>query len=152
MAKCGLRYPIFNKKFNKNKFMRTREISSALRKVFLKGGSMSLSLYQKELAEHIDEWYEELKQDQENLAYVVTEKDGDVAMLIIDQDKNIYVNEDARAKLAVVWAKNYINNMNLLLPSIVDRIDEYGLAIDGIMIMKRNNRSKAIGMGRKWVN
>ncbi|MEI6065206.1 MAG: hypothetical protein WCQ26_11480, partial [Pseudanabaena sp. ELA748] len=71
MAKYGLRYPIFNKKI-----MRTREISSALRKVFLKGATMSLSLYQEELAENINEWYEELQQDQENFAYVITEKDG----------------------------------------------------------------------------
>ena len=40
--------------------MRTREISSALRKVFLKGATMSLSLYQEKLAENIDKWYEEL--------------------------------------------------------------------------------------------
>ena len=131
--------------------MRTREISSALRKVFLKGASMSLALYQEKLEEHIDEWYEELKSDREHFAFVVTEKDGDVAMLIMDQDKNIYVNEDARTKIAEIWGKNYTNNTNLLLPDMIDRIDEYGLAIDGIVVVNRTKRSKAIGMGKKWV-
>ena len=132
--------------------MRTREISSALRKVFLKGATMSLSLYQEKLAENIDKWYEELKQDRENFVYVVTEKDGDVAMVIIDEAKNICINEDARAKLAKVWAKNYIKNINLMLPGIADRIDEYGLAIDGVVVVKMNSRSKAIGMGKKSGN
>jgi len=112
---------------------------------------MSLALYQEKLEEHIDEWYEELKSDREHFAFVVTEKDGDVAMLIMDQDKNIYVNEDARTKIAEIWGKNYTNNTNLLLPDMIDRIDEYGLAIDGIVVVNRTKRSKAIGMGKKWV-
>ena len=113
---------------------------------------MSVALYQEKLAEHIDEWYEELVQDQENLVYVVTEKDGDVAMLIIDKNKNIYVNEDAKANLEKVWGRNYISNTNLLLPDMVDRIDEYGLAIDGVVILQHNKRAKAIGMGKKSGN
>jgi hypothetical protein len=34
---------------------------------------------------------------------------------------------------------------------MIDRIDEYGLAIDGIVVVNRTKRSKAIGMGKKWV-
>ena len=58
--------------------MGTREISKALRKALLKDESMSQALYEDRLVEHIDEWYEGLKADRENLAIVLTVRDEEV--------------------------------------------------------------------------
>jgi hypothetical protein len=129
--------------------MGTREISNSLRKALLQEESMSLSLYQDKLAEHIDEWYEELTAESGDCAFVITVRDGDVAMTMIDKDKNIYVNEEARDQLSKLWAKNYVKNAKFLLPRMADHINEYGLAITGIAIVKTPKRSKAIGMGKR---
>ena len=113
---------------------------------------MSLLLYQEKLVEHIDEWYEGLKDDRENFVLVITERAGDVAMIMIDKDKNVYVNEEARDQLSKVWAKNYTKNTKFLLPGIADHINEYVFSITGITVKKTPKRSKAIGMGKKFSN
>ena len=58
---------------------RVREIANALRKALLKDGDMELSLYKSKLEEHVDEWYEGLKDDYESFVFVVTEDSGNVA-------------------------------------------------------------------------
>jgi hypothetical protein len=129
--------------------MGTREISKALRKALLKDESMSQALYEDRLVEHIDEWYEGLKDDRENLAIVLTVRDEEVAMVMIDQDKNILVNEEAKDKLSKMWTKNFPKNMQFLIPGMADHINEAVFSITGIAIVKTRKRSKAIGMGQR---
>lgn len=128
---------------------RVREIANALRKALLKDGDMELSLYKSKLEEHVDEWYEGLKDDCESFVFVVTENSGDIAMIMIDQNKTVYVNEEARAKLSELWMKNYIKNMKFLISRMADDIDYASISIIGFVIPKKSNRQKAIGMGRK---
>lgn len=128
---------------------RVREIANALRKALLKDGDMELSLYKSKLEEHVDEWYEGLKDDCESFVFVVTENSGDIAMIMIDQNKTVYVNEEARAKLSESWMKNYIKNIKLLISRMADDIDYASISIIGCVIQKESNRQKAIGMGRK---
>lgn len=132
--------------------MGTREISRALRKALLKNEPMSLALYQDKLVEHIDEWYEGLNADQESLAIVLTARDEEVAMVMIDQDKNIHVNEEAKDKLLKMWTKNFTKNMQFLIPGMADHINEAVFSITGITVVKAPKRSKAIGMGKKFSN
>lgn len=128
---------------------RVREIANALRKALLKDGDMELSLYKFKLEEHVDEWYEGLKDDYESFVFVVTEDSGNVAMILISQNKTVYVNEEARAKLSELWIKNYIKNIKFLISRMADDIDYASISIIGCVISKKSNRQKAIGMGRK---
>jgi hypothetical protein len=131
--------------------MRIREISKALRIAMLQEGSMDTSLYQDILSGHVEEWYEELIAEQGDCVFVIAERDENIAMVMIDKDKNILMNESGRAQLTKIWMKNYVKNMKFLLPNLADRIDEYGFAITGITIQKSPKRSKAIGMGKKSI-
>ncbi|PZO40507.1 MAG: hypothetical protein DCF19_11430 [Pseudanabaena frigida] len=128
---------------------RIREISNGLRKALLQGESMELSLYKSKLEGHIDEWYEELTADRGDFVFIVTEQAFSVAMITIDKDKNIHINEEAREQLSKIWAKNYIKNLKFLLPKMAEHINEYGLSITGITIKKAPKRAKAIGMGKR---
>lgn len=147
---------VFNVTITKrlNKSMGTREISSALRKALLKGeNNMSLALYQDKMVKHIDEWYEGLKTDRENYAIVLTERAGELAMAIIDKDKNIYVNEEAKDKLSKIWTKNYTKNIKFLIPMMADHINEAVFSITGVSVIEKTpKRSKAIGMGQRFTN
>ncbi|MBD2175679.1 hypothetical protein H6F42_01935 [Pseudanabaena sp. FACHB-1998] len=129
--------------------MRIREISKALRKALLQEGSMDTALYQDKLSGHVEEWYEELMADEGSFVFVIAEREENIAMVMIDKDKNILMNEAGREKLAKVWAKNYVKNTKFLISDLADRINEYGLAITGITIKKIPQRTKAIGMGKK---
>jgi hypothetical protein len=133
--------------------MGTREISSALRKALLKGeNNMSLALYQDKMVKHLDEWYEGLKDDREDLLFVITEMAGEIAMVVIDKNRNIYVNEESKEYLSKIWTKNYTKNIKFLIPMMADHINEAVFSITGVSIIKTPKRSKASGMGRRFIN
>jgi hypothetical protein len=71
---------------------------------------------------------------------------------MIDKDKNIYVNEEAKDYLLKIWTKNYAKNMQLLIPGVADHINEAVFSITGVSIIKTPKRSKAIGMGKRFLN
>jgi hypothetical protein len=133
--------------------MGTREISSALRKALLKGeNNMSLALYQDKMVKHLDEWYEGLKDDREDLLFVITEMAGEIAMVVIEKNRNIYVNEESKEYLSKIWTKNYTKNIKFLIPMMADHINEAVFSITGVSIIKTPKRSKASGMGRRFIN
>ncbi|MGV2434051.1 MAG UNVERIFIED_CONTAM: hypothetical protein LVT10_03395 [Anaerolineae bacterium] len=80
--------------------MKQKKIANTLRKALLEDGKMERTLYEYELEEHIDYWYEGLKSHREQFVFAITENTGHVAMVLITPDKTIYVNEEAREKLS----------------------------------------------------
>ena len=76
---------------SKNKTVRKKKIANLLRKTLLQGGKMEHALYEHELEEHIDYWYEGLKTDRDEFVFAVTENSGDVAMVLITADKTVYI-------------------------------------------------------------
>jgi len=129
--------------------MGIREISSGLRKTLLQAENMSLSLYEEKIAVDIDGWYNRLKADGEDYVLLITEKSGDIAMALIGKDKNIYVNEEARAQLSKMWGKNFTKEVKFLIPRIADDIDGYIVSVIGITVQITSKRLKAIGMGQR---
>jgi hypothetical protein len=81
----------------KNPLM-SKKIESLLRKALLEEGKMEYSLYEYELEEHVDYWYDGLKADRDDFVFAVTENSGHVAMVLILPDKTVLVNEAARTK------------------------------------------------------
>jgi len=71
--------------------MKKRKIANTLRKALLQDGKMERALYEYELEEHLDYWYEGLKSDRDQFVFAITENSGDVAMVLITPDKTIYV-------------------------------------------------------------
>ena len=83
-----------------------KRIEKVLTTALLDDGEMIHALYEYDLAKHIDEWYEGLLADKEQIVFVVTENNGHVAMVLITEDKTIYINEEAREKLKARWRPN----------------------------------------------
>jgi len=77
----------------------SKRIEKLLRKALTQNGEMAEALYNYELAEHIDYWYEGLKADQNEFVFAITKNSGDTAMVLITKEKKIYINEVARDKL-----------------------------------------------------
>jgi hypothetical protein len=112
--------------------MRKNEISNLLHRALLQGGKMEYALYEHELEEHIEYWYEGLKADRDEFVFAVTESSGDVAMVLITEDKTVYVNEDAREKLCRLWSKAYETNIAFLIPMMADELASDIIAVNGV--------------------
>lgn len=107
------------------------KIENCLLKALLLDGAMAYGLYEHELVEHVDYWKESLKKDNDDFVFVVTVNNGDVAMLLITKNDELYINEEARKKLKLFWKTNYQTNINLLLPNMVKDLSNDCFALTG---------------------
>lgn len=109
-----------------------KKIQNLLRKALLQDAKMEYELFEYELKEHLNYWYKGLKADQEELVFAVTENSGYVAMVLITKEKNIYVNEDAKEKLAELWRDLYKKNMEHLIPKMADDLANCIISVNGV--------------------
>ena len=113
---------------------RAKRIEKLLRKALIQNGAMVYALYEHELVEHIDYWYDGLVADRNEFVFVVTENSGDTAMVLISKEKDIYVNEEAREKLLELWGPAYQVNMKVLIPVMAKELADDILAVNGVSI------------------
>jgi hypothetical protein len=112
--------------------MRKREIANLLNEALLQDGKMEHALYEYELEEHIEYWYEGLKADRDEFVFAVTENSGHVAMVLITREKTVYVNEEAREKLLEFWPKTYNTNMKQLIPMMAEELANDIISVNGV--------------------
>ncbi len=110
----------------------SKEIATLLHKALLQDDKMEYSLYEFELEEHIDCWYEGLKADQDEFVFAVTENSGHVAMVLIMPDKTVFVNESAKAKLSEFWQSNYSINLKRLIPMMAKELVNDTIFVNGV--------------------
>ncbi|MCB0197726.1 MAG: hypothetical protein KDJ65_37625 [Anaerolineae bacterium] len=112
----------------------TERIEKELRKALIQNGEMTAALFDYELAEHIDYWYEGLKSDRNEFVFAVTENEGHTAMVLITKEKIIYVNEMARKKLAKLWGEKYQSNIKILIPGMAYQLAHNIIAVNGVTL------------------
>jgi hypothetical protein len=115
--------------------MRKREIANLLHTALLHDGKMEHALYEYELEEHIECWYEGLKADRDEFVFAVTENSGDVAMVLITKEKMVYTNEDAREKLSEFWPETYNANMKHLIPMMAEELAKGIICVNGVKVV-----------------
>jgi predicted metal-dependent hydrolase len=125
--------------------MKSKQIEMLLHKALLEEGEMAQSLYEYELEEHIDYWYEGLKADRDDFVFAVTENSGHVAMVLIMADKTVLINEVARAKLSDFWQHNYRANMEKLIPMMAKDLADDTLYVNGVRIIDRKRTKRVWG-------
>lgn len=102
-------------------------------RALLEDGPMSKALFEEELQDQMDEFLKSKQEDQDDFFFAVTESNKQVAMLLIDGDDTIYVNEEARAALRKFWRKSvYEHNMLMLIPQMVDELSEGYYFVTGV--------------------
>ena|SRR6266498_4562361 len=102
-------------------------------RALLNNGAMSKSLFEEELKEQIDEFLKSKQEDKDDYFFAITERNNHVAMLLIDRDDNIHVNEEARAMLKTFWKGSvYKDNMLMLLPQMVNELSEGYYFVTGV--------------------
>ncbi|MDU9048871.1 MAG: hypothetical protein Q3M30_08455 [Candidatus Electrothrix sp. Rat3] len=111
------------------------EIKILLYNALVKGGKMPYSLYEYDMEEHIDYWYQGLIKDKDDFVFIVNENSGHVAMVLITLDKKLYINEDGRKKLQEIWPKTYDDNMKRLIPKMADDLANNIISVNGVKAM-----------------
>jgi hypothetical protein len=102
-------------------------------RALLDDGAMSKALFKEELQDQTDEFLKSKQEDGDDYFFAITERDNQVAMLLIDKDDKVHVNEDARAVLKTYWQKSvYDDNMLMLLPQMVDELNEGYYFVTGV--------------------
>ncbi len=114
------------------KKMSKRKIVNTLTKALLHGGEMNHMLYESEVEMHIEDWYESIKEDQDEFAFAILEDGDQIAMVIIMRDKTVYVNEAARQKLTELWPTTYNNNLQQMIPMIADILADGVIFFTGV--------------------
>lgn len=112
--------------------MSKKIIEKNLVKALLKDGRMAYALYQYELEEHVDEYIKSKQDDKDDYFFAVTEHTNDVAMLLIDENNKVHVNEKARALLKKFWNKSYEHNMKIMIPHMADELSKGFLSVNGV--------------------
>ena len=109
-------------------------IENALRKALLLNGEMSDGLFRYELEEHVDFWKKNMKKDKDEFLFVVTENNGDVAMLLMTNTNELFTNEIARQKLHEFWDENNVYNYNIefLLPIMTEQLEDDIISVNGV--------------------
>ena len=115
-----------------------QQIEKNLRKALLLDGEMNYALYEFELKEHIDYWKKGMYRDKEEFLFVVTENNGDVAMLLITERDELIINENARHILQLLWNVKdiYKKNIERLLPVMAEQLENGILSVNGVKTQK----------------
>ena len=114
--------------------MRRKIIERNLRKALLDDGPFAMALFEYELHEHIAEYIVSKQTDGDKYFIAVTEHTNDVAMLLIDEEDAIHINEKARAVLKKLWQKSYRENLELLIPDMARTLDDGYLWSGGVQV------------------
>ena len=112
--------------------MNRKTITQNLEKALLDDGPLAIELFEYALKEHVDDYLQSRKRDNDKYFFAVTEHTNDVAILMIDEEENIYINEDARELLKKLWKDEYQENIRTLIPQIATQLDAGYLFAAGV--------------------
>ncbi|MBI3231458.1 MAG: hypothetical protein HYZ51_00015 [Candidatus Doudnabacteria bacterium] len=107
------------------------QITSCLYNALILDEKMEYRLYEYEIEDLLPIWKEELITDPKEFIFVVTVNMGDVAMVLLTKNGEIFINEDARDKLKAIWKKHYTNSIKTLLPTMVKKLMNDELPVIG---------------------
>ncbi len=120
--------------------MSKKTIADNLKRVLLDDAPFAQALFDYELREHIEEYLESKHTDQDRYFFAITEHSNDVAMLLIDEQDGVHINEEARAVLRALWRDAYSNNIRRLIPKMVQDLSAEYLFVNHRPQMQRDRR------------
>lgn len=112
--------------------MSKSKITKNIKKALLQDGKMEHRLYEFELLSLVDDLKESLAEDKDEYMFALTERGGDVAMVLIEPSGDIYINEEAREKLKALWPKAYEHNIKKLTPYFVNELISERIPVQGV--------------------
>ena len=115
--------------------MSKKTIANNLKRVLLDDAPFVQALFDYELREHIEEYLESKHTDKDRYFFAITEHTNDVAMLLIDEQDTVHINEGARAVLRTLWRDAYPKNVQRLTPKMVQDLQAGYLFAAGVKVV-----------------
>ncbi|MDM8555898.1 hypothetical protein QUF75_14290 [Desulfococcaceae bacterium HSG7] len=112
--------------------MTIKNIKNLLEQALISDGEMRHELYEYELEDLLDELTVSLIEDKNEFIFAVTEHSGDVAMVLVEKSKKIYINESARNRLKKLWRAAYSHNMKRMIPDFAKQLNDDTIPINGV--------------------
>ena len=103
-----------------------------LRQVLLEGEPFAFALFEYELEENLDFYVSSRSKDMDKYFMAITENSNDVAMILVNENNQVLVNDSARKELQDYWGNNYENHINKLIPQIAKALAQDLIYITGI--------------------
>jgi hypothetical protein len=122
--------------------MSKKNIQRNLKKALLDGGPLAQALFEFELEEHVEEYMKSKQEDNDEFFFSITEHSGDVAMLLIDKDDQLHINENACEMLEKIWGDAYKPNIQRLLPDMAGQLNDGYLFTAGVKYIDTDKTSK----------
>ncbi len=116
--------------------MTVRTIRQRLEQALLRNGPMRDELYALELEGLLDDLKASMAHDQDEYIFAVTENNGDVAMVLVEQSGHVHSNERARTKLQALWPAAYERNMQRLIPAFAQQLHAGDIPINGVKTVR----------------
>lgn len=121
--------------------MRKKIIEKNLKKVLLEGVDFSQALFEFDLEARIEAYLQSKHEDGDKYLFVIAEKSNEIAMMLIDENDEVHVNEEARALLMKLWqGENYKNNVLLFIPDIANELDKGNHYFVGVKVAERGHK------------
>jgi hypothetical protein len=114
--------------------MTAKKIAKLLKQALLEEGEMEYALYERELAEFVDDLKASMASDNDDYIFTMTENRGHVAMLLIEKSGAVHINEHARKRLQILWPLAYESNMQQFIPDFAQQLSEGELPINGVKV------------------
>jgi len=115
--------------------MSKKTIAANLKRVLLDDAPFALALFDYELREHIEEYLESKRTDNDRYFIAITEHTNDVAMLLIDERDIVHINERARTVLRALWGNAYASNIQRLIPKMAQDLHAGYLFAAGVKVV-----------------
>ncbi len=116
--------------------MTVRAIRQRLEEALLRNGPMRDELYAFELEGLLDHLKASMAQDRDEYIFAVTENNGDVAMVLVEQSGDVHINAQARSKLQALWPAAYERNMQRLIPAFAQQLHASEIPINGVKTVR----------------
>lgn len=116
--------------------MSIKQIRAALEKALLHEGAMDNNLYSNVLKDVTDELRQSMIEDNDEYIFTLVEENKSVAMVLMERSGQIYINEQARAKLQELWPLAYESNMQQFIPFLAQQLNRGELPINGVKVVK----------------
>lgn len=108
------------------------QIAYLLRIALLENGPLSRIVYETVLEDNVKRWQMNMKGSEESYLFAIAESDHEIAMVLIESNQRLYINEAAREKLAEVWFEGYAPSMENLIPLVAEDLAEGALSINAV--------------------
>jgi hypothetical protein len=88
-------------------------------------------------AENMKAFLQSKHEDGDKYLFVIAEKSNEIAMMLIDENDEVHVNEEARALLMKFWqGENYKNNILLFMPDMANELDKGNHYFVGVKVQE----------------